>query len=70
MSRDFFTAGPGHFGYTWVKATDVDPNKTLDEVFKEIYQQATKERLERGYIVDDLKKYNAPEYGVTQPEDI
>jgi hypothetical protein len=30
----------------------------------------SKERLERGYIVDDLKKYNDPKYGVTQPEAI
>lgn len=70
MARDFFTAGPGHFGYTWCKATEVDPNKSLDELFKEIYNQATKERLARGYIVDDLKKYNSPKYGVTKPESI
>ncbi len=67
MGRDFFRAGPGHFGYTWVHARDVPEGKNMDELFKEVYEQATRERLERGYIVDSLEKYDSPEYGVTHP---
>ena len=69
MARNFFTNGtsPNDFGYTWIKATDVPANKNMDELFKEIYEQANKERKERGYIVDDLSKFNNPKYGVTQP---
>lgn len=68
MAREFFTAGPGSFGYTWVHAKDVPEGKDLNELFKEVYEQATKERLERGYIVDDLQKYNSPQYGVIKPD--
>lgn len=68
MGRDFFRGGPGSFGYSWVHAKDVPEGKNMDELFKEVYDRATKERKERGYIVDDLEKFNSPAYGVTEPE--
>ena len=65
---NLFVNGPGYPGYSWCKATDVPEGKSMDDLFKEIYKKATEEKKKRGYIVDDLKKYDSAEYGVTKPD--